>query len=74
MLCKLWIVSALCAVVLSAPTLSFSSVAAERRTEMKILSDYFQMLASKVQEGRNMAQAPVCDVSKAQMPVACKLT
>jgi len=68
MLCKLWIVSALCAVVLSAPTLSIS--AAERPAEMKILSDYFQMLASKVQAGRNMAQAPVCDVNNAQLPVA----
>jgi len=68
MLCKLWIVSALCAVVLSAPTLSVS--AAERPAEMKILSDYFQMLASKVQAGKNMAQAPVCNVNNAQMPVA----
>jgi len=68
MLCKLWAVSALCAVVLSAPTLSVS--AAERPAEMKILSDYFQMLASKVQAGKNMAQAPVCNVNNAQMPVA----
>lgn len=70
MLYKLWVVSALCAVALSAPTLSVS--AAERPAEMKILSDYFQMLASKVQAGRNMAQAPVCDVDNAKMPVACE--
>jgi hypothetical protein len=71
MLSKIWAVSALCAVALSAPTLTYSSGAAERPAEMEVLSEYFQMLASKVQAGRNMAQAPVCNLNNAVLPVAC---
>jgi hypothetical protein len=71
MLAKLWVVSALCAVALSAPTLTYSQGAASP-AEMKVLSDYFQMLASKVQAGRGMAEAPVCGLSNAVLPVACK--
>jgi hypothetical protein len=37
---------------------------------MKILSNYFSMLGSKVQAGRNMAAAPVCNLNNAVMPVA----
>jgi len=69
MLRNIWVVSALCAVALSAPALNFPG-GVEGPGEIKILTDYFQMLAQKVQEGKNMAQAPVCDVSKAVMPVA----
>jgi hypothetical protein len=72
MLSSIWIVSALCATAFSAPTLTFSSNAAARPAEMKVLSDYFQMLGSKVQEGKNMAQAPVCNLNNAVIPVACK--
>ena len=68
MLSKVWVVSALCAVATSSPTLSFSADAAARPSEMKVLSDYFSMLGSKVQAGRMMAQAPVCDMSKAVLP------
>jgi len=67
MLATIWVVSALCAVAFSAPTYSVS--AAERPVEMKVLSEYFQLLGDKVQEGRKMAQAPVCNPSKAVMPV-----
>ncbi|KAG9239245.1 hypothetical protein BJ875DRAFT_220747 [Amylocarpus encephaloides] len=63
----LWAISALCAVTLSAP---FAPGSASRPEEMKVLSDYFHMLATKVQEGRNMAMAPICDISKATLPVA----
>lgn len=64
--------SALCAVAMSTPTppLSYSAAAAERPNDMQVLSEYFHMLGSKVQEGRNMAHAPVCDLSKAKLPVA----
>ncbi|KAH8908822.1 malate dehydrogenase [Coniochaeta sp. PMI_546] len=34
------------------------------------VAEYFNMLATKVQESRNMAVAPVCDLSKAQLPIA----
>ncbi|KAG0651862.1 hypothetical protein D0Z07_1298 [Hyphodiscus hymeniophilus] len=70
MLYSIWMVSALCATALSAPTLTFSSDAAARPVEMKVLSEYFQMLGSKVQEGKKMAQAPVCNMNNAVMPVA----
>ncbi|RDL40394.1 Uncharacterized protein BP5553_00373 [Venustampulla echinocandica] len=72
MLSELWVVSALCAVALSAPTFSMSAV--ERPVEMKVLSDYFQMLSAKVQEGKKMAQAPVCDLSRAVLPVTSSST
>ncbi|KAF4637599.1 hypothetical protein G7Y89_g472 [Cudoniella acicularis] len=68
MLPQLWVASALCAVVLSAPT--YSPGAAERPADMKVLSDYFHMLGTKVQAGRAMAEAPICDLSKAVLPVA----
>lgn len=71
MLSSIWIVSALCATALSAPTLTFSADAAARPAEMQVLSEYFQMLGSKVQAGKNMAQAPVCNLDNAVMPVAC---
>jgi len=70
MLCKLWVLALCACVALSAPTVSFAPGAAERPEEMKILSDYFQMLASKIQAGRQMAQAPVCNLANAKMPVA----
>jgi len=70
MFCRIVVASALCAVALSAPTLSYSSSAAERPAEMQILSEYFQMLGQKVQEGRNMAEAPVCNIGNAVLPVA----
>lgn len=68
---KVLAVSALCAVSLAipAPTLPYSPGAAAGATDMQILSKYFQMLGQKVEEGRNMAQAPVCDMSKAVLPV-----
>ncbi|KAH7309456.1 hypothetical protein B0I35DRAFT_482232 [Stachybotrys elegans] len=34
------------------------------------VSDYFNLLANKVQFARIMDQAPACDVSRAQMPIA----
>jgi hypothetical protein len=68
MLYQLWMTSALCAVALAAPSLAPG--AAARPEEMKVLSEYFQMLATKVQAGKNMAMAPVCDLSKAVLPVA----
>jgi hypothetical protein len=71
MFCSIWVVSALCATALAAPTLTISSVA--RPAEIMVLSEYFQMLGSKVQAEKHMAQAPVCDLNNAVMPVAGKL-
>jgi hypothetical protein len=72
MLSTIWTLSALCAVALSSPVLNFSPGAAERPAEMKILSQYFSMLGQKVQEGKNMAQAPVCNLNNAVLPVTCE--
>lgn len=72
MFCKTYVMSALCAVALSAPTLTYNSGAAERPVEMQVLSQYFQMLGEKVQAGRSMSAAPVCDMNNAVLPVACK--
>lgn len=72
MFAKVLAASALCAVVLASPTLPYSPQAAERPAEMKVLSDYFSMLGHKVQEGRLMSEAPVCNLDNAVLPVACK--
>lgn len=39
---------------------------------IKDISQYFNLLAQKTQEGRHMSGTPVCDLSTAQMPVDCK--
>jgi len=71
MLSKLWIVSALSAIALCAPTLNTN--AAEVPAEMEVLSQYFNLLAAKIQTGRSMAVAATCDMSSAVMPTDCEL-
>lgn len=64
----MWVVAAaLCAGVLGAPTDKFSYGNASPG-EMKVLSDYFSLLGDKVRAGKQMASAPVCDLSLASMP------
>lgn len=70
MFSAIWVLSALCATALSAPT--FSTVAAARPVEIKILSEYFQMLGREVQAAKNIVPAPACNMNNAVMPVACK--
>jgi hypothetical protein len=70
MLCKLWVASALCAVVLSAPTIPTAPVAQPASNE--IISNYFNLLAGKVAAGKSVPVPPVCDLSNAVLPVACK--
>jgi hypothetical protein len=72
MLCKFVVVSALCAAVLSAPTVP--STAAGRPESQRIVNDYFNLLAGKVAAGKQLARPPVCDLSLAALPVACKHT
>ncbi|KAL3425947.1 hypothetical protein PVAG01_02738 [Phlyctema vagabunda] len=60
---------ALCAGVLAAPTAEFSFGKAGPG-EMKVLSEYFSLLGAKVQAGKQMSSAPICDLSKAVLPVA----
>ena len=70
MLSKIYLISALCATAFSAPTLSYSPSAVAITPDMKVLSDYFRLLASKIQAGRNMAAAPVCNLANAQLPAS----
>jgi hypothetical protein len=71
MLSSLWVMSALCALTLSAPTLTYSTQSTEPQAEVEQLSQYFQLLASKVQTGKGTGQAPSCNPGNAVMPVAC---
>ncbi|TAQ85678.1 hypothetical protein B7494_g5992 [Chlorociboria aeruginascens] len=65
MFSKLWIVSALCATALAAPpTTTFAAPG-----DMKVLSEYFSMLGQKVEAGKRMATAPVCNLNNAALPV-----
>lgn len=67
MLCKVWTVAALCAVVLSAPTVPSAPTGP---VGTKVVNNYFNLLAGKVAIGKGLPQAPVCDLSKAVLPVA----
>ncbi|KAH7360763.1 hypothetical protein BKA65DRAFT_192188 [Rhexocercosporidium sp. MPI-PUGE-AT-0058] len=70
MLSQIWIVSALCAGAFAAPTFSLPAGSVDKPADMKILADYFQMLGKKIQAGKNMAAAPVCNLENAKMPAA----
>ncbi|KAH8772809.1 malate dehydrogenase [Diaporthe sp. PMI_573] len=62
---------ALCASVFAAPVYPDLNVkAALPGDAMNDLSQYFNMLAQKTQEGRQMSRAPTCDMSAAKLPVA----
>jgi hypothetical protein len=65
-----WAIFALGVVARPAPGFTFSEGAAQP-AEKQVISEYFNMLAQKVQEGRHMAQAPVCDMASAVPPVLC---
>jgi len=72
MFSKVLVISALCAAAFASPLLPYSQQAAERPAEMQVLSEYFSMLGQKVQAGRQMSEAPVCNLNNALLPVACK--
>lgn len=69
MLSQYWVVSALCAVTLAAPTLPYYTNATTKPAEMTILADYFRLLGENVASLRS-GEAPVCDFTKASMPEA----
>ena len=62
------VASALGAAVLAAPVYPDLNMDAAMPGDINIVSDYFNMLAQKVQESRSMAFAPVCDLSAAHLP------
>jgi hypothetical protein len=59
---SIWIASVLATFALAAPQYN----AADGDTDA--LQTYFELLSSTVQDSQDMATAPVCDLSKAQMP------
>ncbi|KAI2471885.1 hypothetical protein F4781DRAFT_428889 [Annulohypoxylon bovei var. microspora] len=56
--------------VIAAPTWPAFNWDAAKPDGLNTVSEYFNMLASKVELGKSMASAPVCDLSKAQMAAA----
>lgn len=66
---SLWLVSALGASVFAAPTTPKVDTHTGMPGALGYLSDYFNLLASKVQESRLMAEPPVCDLSQVQQPI-----
>ncbi|KAK1760930.1 hypothetical protein QBC47DRAFT_456617 [Echria macrotheca] len=54
--------------VVAAPVFPDLNMAAALPGSIDTMSEYFNMLAQKVQESKSMAAAPVCDVSKAVLP------
>jgi hypothetical protein len=80
---------ALAAVTYAAPTYPQLNMDAAMPSGLEVMSDYFNMLAEKVQANRYMSSAPLCEMSKVSMPAgefppllssnlpheaACKLT
>ncbi|KAH8888783.1 hypothetical protein GQ53DRAFT_748689 [Thozetella sp. PMI_491] len=68
MLATLLTVSALAAGALAAPVYPELNVDAAMPGGIDTMSQYFNMLADKVQQSRLMSQAPVCDLSRAVLP------
>ncbi|KAI0006942.1 hypothetical protein F4779DRAFT_594332 [Xylariaceae sp. FL0662B] len=56
--------------VVAAPTWPSFNWDAAKPDGLETVSEYFNMLAQKVQLGKFMSAAPVCDLSIAQMPIA----
>ena len=72
MLSSIWIVSALVATAMAAPTQTYATESALPPPEMEALSSYFEALISKVLAGRGSGQGPSCNLENAVLPVACK--
>jgi hypothetical protein len=60
--------SALGAAVYAAPTYPQLNMDAALPSGLETMSEYFNMLAEKVQANRYMSEAPTCDLSRAVMP------
>ncbi|XXH00443.1 hypothetical protein Hte_006788 [Hypoxylon texense] len=58
--------------VIAAPTWPAFNWDAAKPDGLNTVSEYFNMLAQKIEIGKLMAAAPVCDLSKAQMAIAPK--
>jgi hypothetical protein len=63
------VASALGAAVYAAPVYPDLNLNAALPGQLQVISEYFNMLAQKVQANRYMSIAPMCDLSRAQMPI-----
>lgn len=64
------LLSALSATALAAPAHPTLNLGAALPSDaIKDISQYFNLLAQKTQEGRQMSGAPVCDMANAEMPI-----
>jgi hypothetical protein len=62
--------AALTADVLAAPTYPNLNTNAAMPGSIDTVSEYFNMLAAKVEQSRLMTEAPVCDLSQAVLPLS----
>ncbi|CAP73863.1 uncharacterized protein PODANS_2_12180 [Podospora anserina S mat+] len=67
MRCPLLLVPALSASTWAAP--AFPKFTAALAPNIQAISDYFNILATKVQENRAAGSAPICDLSKLSLPI-----
>ncbi|KAK4657344.1 hypothetical protein QC762_212180 [Podospora pseudocomata] len=67
MRCPLLLVPALSASTWAAP--AFPKFTAALAPNVQAISDYFNILATKVQENRAAGPAPICDLSKLSLPI-----
>lgn len=63
-----FLVTALSATVYAAPVFPDFNVLPATQEKVDTMTEYFTMLARKVQQGKMMSAAPICDLSKAVMP------
>ncbi|OHW96665.1 malate dehydrogenase [Colletotrichum incanum] len=68
MRCPTLLVPALVSLALAAPTYPTLNLQAALPGSIEHISEYFNMLATKVQATRYLSSAPVCDLSAAKMP------
>lgn len=69
------LLSALCATTtLAAPKFPEFNVKAATPSSTDDLAKYFNLLAQKISAGKQMTSSPVCDLSKAALPVSSKIT
>jgi hypothetical protein len=60
--------STMAALAVAAPVWPELNVNAVQPDGVNVVSDYFNMLAQKVEESKWMSMAPVCELSRAQLP------
>jgi hypothetical protein len=63
---SLFLVSTLAASVWAAPT--YPKITEDAADSIQSVSEYFNLLASKVQESRSWAAPPACDLSSVSLP------